>query len=290
MMAKSKEIAEESILGALAVMQAIDDARRTIALAKIRCLPFETLLRRLSDCGAQESELVYVLIESARSADEDSALTAALDEILKSIDAPNPDRDRGERNIARLLRTVRPEISKALAIDCLKHRRKSRRTIGFRAAANLEIDGDLTHFCLRRFSETDDDRFLKLILSRPLQLEQVSPDELIREFADDEYWKMRVIESTLRADQKVGLQLSNNSPKSFIWAAGRLGLSNFIPEIKGLLSSSNDAHSLLGIVAWAFGRFRAASELESLSQLVDDLAQSMKVPELQRFEGELNQR
>jgi hypothetical protein len=275
-----KQADEDSILESLAKMQAINDARRTISLAKTRCLPWSALLERLRECRGEDSELVYVVIESSRTSEEDCALTETLREILESTESPGPDRDRVERGVARMLRIVRPDISKALAMECLQHRRKSRRTIGFRAAANFEIDSDLTRFCLIRFSETSDDRFLKLLLNKPLHLEQVDPHQLIKEFADDEYWKMRVIESTLRADKQVGLRLSNSFPKPFIWAAGRLGLSGFIPEIKSLLASSNEAHLLLGIVAWAFGRFGVLSELEDLSRLVDNIAQTMATSEL----------
>lgn len=161
--------------------------------------------------------------------------------------------------------------------ECLLHRRKGRRNIGFRCRSFGSVDDELSLFLLSRFDETGDDRFLKALLAHPLRLTSVDPRRLIEAFDGDEYWVMRVVEATLREDRVAGLGLAAKFPASFIWAAGRLGNPGLPPEIFRCFETANDRLSLIGIVAWAYGKLGAYDQLEDLSRLVDDLAKEHEI-------------
>ena len=92
-------------------------------------------------------------------------------------------------------------------------------------------------------------------------------------FAGDKYWLMRVVEATLKQDRAVALSLAASHPSAFVWAAGRIGDAGLVPEIARCFETANDKVSLIGIVAWAYGKLGAYDQLEALSPMLDELAQ-----------------
>ena len=273
-------MANDILMEKIRASQAIEDARHTIALARVRCLPFERLIDRLRRVltDEQSSEIVYAVIEAPRSEEQDHALAAALRELLAMADrAPGRRREWLDRKIGRILPTLPTELSQPIARECLSHRRKARRTIGFRCLSLDTVDDGLSLFFLSRFDETGDDRFLKALLRHPLRLTCVDPRRFIDVFEGDDYWLMRVVEATLREDRAAGLSLAARLPVSFIWAAGRLGDPRLVLEIARCFETANDKLSLVGIVAWAYGKLGAYDRLEALSPVLDELAREHEI-------------
>jgi hypothetical protein len=122
-----------------------------------------------------------------------------------------------------------------------------------------------------RFRETGDNALLKAILTEPIPLAVLDPHVLVKSF-DDDYWRMRVIESTLKADASRGAEFASSHPLPFIWACGRLGNRGMISKIVDCLSSAPDKVSLIDITAWALGKLGAKGELAQLEALLDQLS------------------
>lgn len=259
---------------------AIEDARRTIALARVRCLPFARLVDRLRGVldDEQSSEIVYAVIEARRSKKQNQALAAVLFELLATADrTPGRRREWLDRQIGRILATLPPEQSQPIAHETLSHRRKARRSIGFRSLSVDTVDDKLSLFFLKRFDETGDERFLKVLLRNPLRVTCVDPRRLIDAFEEDKYWQMRVVEATLREDRAAGLSLGASHPASFIWAAGRLGDPRLLPVISNCFETANNKVSIVGIVAWAFGKLGAYDQLEALTPVLDELSREFAI-------------
>jgi hypothetical protein len=273
-------VKSSSLIEKLRANQCIADARRTIVLGRLRCLSFDTLLHRLRNVLTNEEayDIIYAVIERPRSEEEDRALAAALVDLLATADrTPARRREWLDRQIGRILSTLPRELSQPIAREFLLDRRKSRRTIGFHCLSLDSIDDELSILFLRGFDETGDDRFLKALLRQPLRLNCVDPRRLIDAFNGDDYWVMRVVEATLREDRTAGLSLAAAFPASFVWAVGRLGDPDLLPEISRCFKTANDKLNLVGIVAWAYGKLGAYDQLEDLSCLLDELAKEYEI-------------
>ncbi len=259
----------------------VEEVRRTISLATVRCLPFDGLIARLKEVltDSQASEVILAVMEAPRSHEQDVHLAAAVRELIETAGkAHSKDRDWLDRQIGRILPSLPPELSLPLARELLSDYRKGRRTAGFRALRQIKLNDEMYAFVLRRLGETGDDRFAKTLLSYPLQPELVDPEVLLRAFADDQYWRMRVIEAVLRIECARGVPLARSWPVEFVWAAGRIGDERLLPEISRCLDLSNDKLALLGIVAWAYGKLRAYEDLIALQPLLDELARENQLP------------
>lgn len=91
--------------------------------------------------------------------------------------------------------------------------------------------------------------FLKILLRHPLRLTVMNPVTLAEQFVDDDYWRMRVVEATLRSDFHAGTVLASGYPKAFIWASGRLGDQRLLPFVSESFRITNDKALLVGITA-----------------------------------------
>ena len=82
---------------------------------------------------------------------------------------------------------------------------------------------------------------------------------------------MRVVEATLKADRSVGTTFSATHPHPFVWAAGRLADTELLPAVSRCFEEASQRWRLLGIVAWAYGKFRALDELKALYPAIEAL-------------------
>ena len=259
---------------------AIYAARRTIDLARVRVIPFDRLIERLLELhtGNLSSEVVYAIEERDLTIEQYRSLSIALRELISTVNStPRINRERMDRRIGRLLQILPPELSKSIALDCISHKRKSHRTAGLKGLKLKSIDQETSRIFIKCFDSTNDVRILKSLLKFPLVLTSTSPKRLLSIFEHDEYWRMRVIEATLRADRQFGLDLSETYPASFIWAAGRIGDPALLPKIHEYFRRANDKLDLLSIVSWAYGKLAAHEELQSLHLILEQLEEEYEI-------------
>lgn len=259
---------------------AVDDARRTIRLAKVRCLPFDALLTRLRSIFTDNDgeEVIIATCEFARDDAQDHQLADIVRELASRSDSITGVRkDRLDRRLGLLLKAVSSQRARPIALEFLEHRRGTRRDAGFNRLELELIDDETTKLFWSLFQKTLDTRFLKVLLRHPLRLSVMNPMTLAEQFVDDDYWKMRVVEATLRSDFHAGTALAPSYAKAFIWASGRLGDQRLLPFVSESFRIANDKALLIGITAWAFGKLHGYNELLALEPLLDELEDENKI-------------
>jgi hypothetical protein len=254
-------------------------ARRTLTLAKIRCLTFDEKLRRLKK-GLDEDffdELSYAVRESERSPRQNAELASVVVRLAKKADGlPSSQRARLDRRVGRLLRALPFDLASPIVLELLSDPLKQRRELGLRRIRSEAISNHFVQFLCERFRETGDNELLKVILGKPIPLAILDPHALVKSF-DDDYWRMRVIEATLKADASRGAAFASSHPLPFIWACGRLGKRSMISNIVDCLSNAPDKVPLIDITAWALGKLGAKGELARLEDLLDQMSKEFAV-------------
>ena len=259
----------------LIAQSSLVSARKTLMLAKVRCLPFKEKLRRLKRGLDEEyfDELAFAVGETERSKRQNSELAAIVANLAKrSTHLGSNGRARLDRRIGKLLRVLPFDLARPIVLDLLSSPLKQRRRVALKGIRSEAMDGRFVQFLWNRFLETGDNTLLKVILSRPIPLDRLDPYRLIDSF-DEDYWKMRVIEATLKADISRGPELAASHPLPFIWACGRLEDRRMTSRVVDCLSSAADKASLIDIVAWALGKLGAIAELTKLEALLNQLSE-----------------
>lgn len=269
-------IMDQAVLNRIRATTVIRDAREAMKRAQLRCIPFDQLLERIyqlvSDADAYD--VVYAILEHDLNKEQHHALAKALSCLLPKIDRTRGiDRGRLDRQVGRLLPILPTELSHPIAIECISHVRKSRRTAGLKCLNIDTMDEHTFRYFIDCFDKTRDDRILKALLKHPIRLECINPTRLLKTFNGDDYWQARVIEATLRADFSVGLSLAETHPFAFVWAAGRLGNTELLPTISHCLDAVEDKLPIIGIVTWAYGKLGAVTELIALHPILEELEQ-----------------
>jgi hypothetical protein len=250
-------------------------ARRTLALAKIRCLPLKEKLRRLKKGLDEEyfDELAFAVGESERSKRQNTELAAIVANLAtRSAHLRSSERARLDRRVGKLLRVLPFDLARPIVLDLLSDPLKRRRKIALKGIRSEAMDDHLVQLLWNRFRETDDVSLLKVILGRPIPVDTLDPYRLIDSFEED-YWKMRVIEATLKADRSRGTEFSSSHPLPFIWACGRLEDRRMTSSVVGCLSNAPDKVALIDITAWALGKLGATEELRRLEALLNQLSE-----------------
>lgn len=254
-------------------------ARRTLALAKVRCLPLKEKLRRLKRGLDEEyfDELAFAVGESERNKLQNMELAAIVAKLAKrSTHIRGSERARLDRRVGKLLQLLPFDIARPIVLDLLSDPLKQRRKMALKGIRAEAMDDHFVHLLWNRFRETDDVSLLKVILGRPIPLDTLDPYRLVDIF-DEDYWKMRVIEATLKADGSQGMQFASSHPLPFIWACGRLEDGHMTSSVVECLSNAPDKVVLIDITAWALGKLGATRELTRLEALLDNLAEQFAI-------------
>ena len=234
---------DQKLWGQINAHMAIEDARRTINMAKFRCVPFDQLIDNLYDLisDRESPAAIHAISEIDRTREQNQALALALHELLQKVDCTKGiNKERLDRQLGRLLRVLPTDLSQPIALECISHSRKSRRTAGLKCLSLNALDDETSRYLVDCFDRTCDNRIVKALLKHPLQLSFIEPTRLIDVFESDQYWQMRVVEATLRADPTIGLSFADSHPAAFVWAAGRLGDAQLLPAITHCFDVTND--------------------------------------------------
>lgn len=254
-------------------------ARKTLALAKVRCLPFKEKLRRLKKGLDEEhfDELAFAVGEAELSKRQNAELATMVANLAKrSVHLRSSERARLDRRVGKLLRILPFDLARPIVLELLSEPLKQRRQIALKGIRSEAMDDHFVQFLWKRFRETGDDALLKVILVRPIPIDALDPRRLI-DSLDEDYWKMRVIEATLKADRNRGVEFADSHPLQFIWACGRLKDRRMTSSVVDCLSSVPDKVGLIDIAAWALGKLGAAGELTKLEALLNQLSEQFAV-------------
>ena len=272
---------DHALLEQFRAEMAIHGARRTINLAQVRCIPFDRLVERLHELPTDSlsSEIVYAIEECERTRDQNHSLAIALLELTRIVDdTKGINKERMDRRIGRLLQILPPDLSQPIALECISHKRKSRRTAGLKGLKLGSVDEITSRYLIDCFDRTNDLRILKALLQHPLILSSIESIHLFASFENDDYWQMRIVEATLRADKTVGSTFAQTHPASFVWAAGRIGDPNLLSEISNCFEVANNKLDLIGIVSWAYGKLGAHTELTEMRSTLEAFERKYGLP------------
>jgi len=266
---------DSSLHRKIVLQSSLVSARKTLAPAKVRCLPFKEKLRRLRKGLDDEhfDELTFAVGEAERTTRQNTELAAIVANLAKrSTNRRSSERARLERRVGNLLRALPFHLARPTIVELLLEPSKQRRQIALKSIRSEAMDTDFVRFLWTRFRETGDDTLLKVLLSRPIPLDILDPHRLIAIF-DEDYWKMRVIEATLKADKNRGAEFAISHSLPFIWACGRSEDKRMTSSVVECLSSAPDKIALIDITAWALGKLGAITELTELEAFVNGLSE-----------------
>jgi hypothetical protein len=248
-------------------LQEID---RTIRLADVRCIPFESLLNRIEKLWKDEaaSEIVFRVCEEPLSHNQLHALAQSVKFLADAVDClPSASKTTIDRAVRRMVARMPPEIAAPIAEPWLEHKRKFRREIAYRILRESGVPAAYGPRLLAVFQRNGDQECLKLLARNPSAL-VAAGGVAIAKLADEEYWRMRIIQSLLIADIDGGMSASAAYPREFVWAAGRQKDPALLPAMRSLFDTSADDLSFVSLYAWALGQIGARDELYRVRELV----------------------
>lgn len=249
-------------------------ARKTILLSKYRCKSANDLIVLVRNLiRVDDSHLVVMALEEKNlSCKEQSALVEALSLLICDVDlTPHINKGTYDRRVGRLLRLLPLKLTRGIVVGCVAHRRKSMRSAGLKSLNVTHLDKELYGHLVICYENTGDLRIVKALLRQPLCPDYLIVEQLLGLFSDDDYWQMRVFEASLRARNNLERQYVVSHPYAFVWAAGRYGDRELIPEVSRCLERVNEKWRIVGIVAWAFGKLGATTELSRLSVEINEM-------------------
>jgi hypothetical protein len=231
----------------------LDKLARTLLLAEIRCLPWSAICARLLTVWSDDEAegLIYRVREMTLSNREAEDLANAIKQISEAAESlRGGDQTRADRRLVRLALALPTDRLYEYALADLAHSRKLRRAGAYMALKKLGVSAELASKLILRFRETGDQDLLTLIARSPEAVHAVDVEFLLSHLGES-YWRMRVIEALMRADDDRANNMSAGYPREFAHAAGRCRDARWISAIRRLISPGD--LEMLQTVAWALG-------------------------------------
>lgn len=252
----------------------LDKIDQTIRMAEVRCLPFDVLLKRIEhlwDCEAA-GEVVYRACSEPFSHNQMLALAESARRLADAIDdLPSSLKAKSDRAVKRILSRMSAEIASPIVVPWLDHDRKLRREIAYRVLRDTGLSAEFGPRLLDIFGRSGDQECLKLLARNPAALAAVN-FQTVLEKIEEEYWRMRVVQSVLLIEPERGRSLSARNPHEFVWAVGRLKDASLLPDLRRLLEVHASDLNFISIYAWCLGQLGATEDLAELRNLVGDLS------------------
>jgi hypothetical protein len=159
------------------------------------------------------------------------------------------------------------EIAGPIVEPWLEHKRKFRREIAYQVLRRCGITSEIGVRLVAIFQQTRDQECLRLLARNPTALLAAAP-EIVVKLLDEEYWRMRVVQSLLAISIDRGAVLSASYPREFIWAAGRQRDPALLPAMRKLLADRQDDLDFVSLYAWALGQIGARDDLLQLRSVL----------------------
>lgn len=252
------------------------DLRRTLEIAKIRCMPFEVLLGHLKQIHVTEnaSLIIYRFCEIEINSSQETSLITILQDLFEEADKlPSKDKARLDRYLQRLLRKISPQAAALIAGRFFEHPRKVRRQIAYNIFRNAGLTPDLAHKLLKLYQEHKEQDYLELIARCPTVVGSLDVDYILSELKN-EYWRTRLIQLLIEQNgQKVEL-IANRYPYEFVHAAGRTKDAKRLQLILNVFDGNKSDIKFLSIFAWCLGVLGAGEYLHLVEQALDQINNS----------------
>jgi hypothetical protein len=106
---------------------------------------------------------------------------------------------------------------------------------------------------VERYQETGDPSLLTLIARWPSAIQEVDVDWLLGRL-EEVYWRMRVLEGLILADDRRAARYVSSHPREFAYAVGRVRAVQYGPSVRALVQGAARDWDLLSLITWTLGR------------------------------------
>lgn len=203
------------------------------------------------------------------SADHEARLmNAALLIAKRTADLQNAARAGIDQLLQLLIEVLPAAVSDALAVECLRHRRKPRREAALKALRTRGVDGVVAKELFDRYRASGNQELLKFVARFPRAIAESDPRFLL-DHLEEQYWRMRVVESLLTADQQRAQALAPDFPHEFLWAVGRARHEPSLPIVGRLLDEKPYDLEVVSLCAYAYGQLRVADHLDAIRAILE---------------------
>ena len=245
---------------------AISDMDNTLRFARLRCLSFEELLRRLKRIweDPEHSGVIAALAERELSTGQEKKLVQlliGLSQVGDQLDTKS--KRRVDRTLARVARLLSPEAACKLVGPFLDHRRKARRAIACRVFRSVPPTGELAQKLVEKYRQTGEEEFLEVVARSTQAVARVDVTYLLSSISE-KYWRARVLAALLIAEPRRAYRFASDYPCEFVHAVGRVRHKDAIKILKGLFKKHRREIEFLSIYAWCLGVLRARKDLAAV--------------------------
>ncbi len=257
--------------------RAIQELESTFVRARVRVLRFSELVERipglLSD--PDREEIIRRFREIEMNPTGGAVLLPAIQAFAEvSERLPSRDRARADAIVGRLSRTLPPPLGVPFALREVHHPRMKRREHAFKVLRDVDVPVDCLGDLVAGFQQTSDQKFLQLIARKPV-LVVASDAKYLLSNLDERYWRMRVIESLLRARVEGCEQFRDEYPYEFAHAVGRSHAFTYAANLHALLPAHEQDPEFVAIYTWAMGVLGDKEAIEQVGECIVRLQQEL---------------
>lgn len=244
----------------LRYLGALSGLPSAIARAEAAMLPFDELLALLPlwDQPYRE-EVLEQLQNRQRSRAEHLRLLGVLSHMADQSDKlPRRHRARADQTLNRLLYTLPESDGSELALGCIKSRRSLQRKAGYRYFRTHGFTETAVRAMLESYGTKRDQQILELIARDPVATLIAGPEFMLQEL-EDRYWRMRVLQTLLRAGPRIAEAAASQYPLEFVWACARERDAESLPIMRRILDENAGDPEFVSFCLWAFSELGSPS-------------------------------
>ncbi len=252
---------------------ALEAINRTLRMSEIRCASFDEMLARIEHLwdDPYADEIVYRFSTEPLTENQYFALAESIRRLADEADGlPSPKKASVDRAIKRMLASMPAKAAAPVAEQWLEHKRKFRREIAYKILRVCGLTSGSGTTLLSVFNRTGDQECLRLIARFPIALAHVDVPSVMK-LIEDDYWRMRLVQSAIMFDKSKAMLLANSYPVEFIHAIGRLKDETALPRIAEIFKANHDDLRVISIYAWALGQIKDINALMELKKHIEKL-------------------
>jgi hypothetical protein len=287
----SDDLSREEILESFALEQAehrLVHLRDTLLLAEARSLSAKEVIEHLRAQPEREyrDALLYRLKELPLTEEDQQKFWEIFAGLSEAGDAPGTSKERPkiDRVLMHLSYALPDERRREVARMYLRHKRKTRRAIAYRALRDCGVDNWAAEALFEQMKLFEDEEPENLLARNAGSLN----DEQIRKLLGvikDGYWQMRVIASLIKHERRELLkELSHKLPDQFVRAVGWSAWSedppnslvSYLPQMRELLPENRGRSFFLEIYIRSLGRLGARDDLLKAREIIELLERQLE--------------
>lgn len=249
----------------------LNDIKRVLTLAEIRCLSHSELISRIPVIweDPNREELIWRLSEITLSSDEQEVLLSHLKDLSNFGDKlGSRDKAHVDRIVGRLGRLLPRNLAAELATSLLCSKRKGRREVAYTLLGRVKLNKQFGELLLQCFREHRDQRLLQIIVKSEEIVPKLDAEFLLQNL-EEHYWRARVLEALIQHDVECAVNLATSYPREFVHAVGRCKAVLLSGVVHNLSKKYQDDLEFVSLYVWALGKIGGFRELKRMRKLIE---------------------